>query len=210
MPTNETKMTRAELDAYIEKLQKESAEFKQKTDSEIEVIRKEAELIRKETDIIRKETEAINKECRVLEKKMFDLGVNIGSASEFSIYSGITKSNTLQNILFNNIYQNISYLDKDGKTLTEADIILVNGKYAAIVEVKHRVNKSAIQDFVNNKLPIIKNQEKLLHGKKILLYIGGDSIEKKSMLVAKKLGIGILLNDSAGVVEKLDSAVHKD
>ncbi len=139
---------------------------------------------------------------------MFDLGVNIGAASEVSIYNGLIKTSTLQNIFFNNIYQNICYLDHNRKTLTEADIILVNGSYAAIVEVKHRVNKTAILDFVKNKLPIIKEKEKLLLGKKVLLFIGGDSIKKKCLQEAKNRGVGVLLNDSAGIVESLESAIH--
>ena len=150
----------------------------------------------------------ITKESKVLEKKMHDLGINIGSAAEMSIYLGLTKTNTLQHIFFTNIYQNISYFDQQGKTLTEVDIILVNGKYAAIVEVKHRVNKAAINDFIKNKLPIIKSHEKLIIGKKLLYFIGGDSIEKKCIDDAKKMGIGILLNDSNGIVESLNSAIH--
>ncbi len=223
---NIRKMTMTEFDEYIKEYRKETEALRRKTDLEIDVIRKEADIIRKETDQIRKETEAIRKESeeiskknkieieaisresKILEKKMHDLGVNIGSAAEVSIYHGLIKTKKLQNIFFNTISRNITYRDNDGKTLTEADIILMNGKYAAIVEVKHRVNRTAINDFIKNKLPIIRSCDKYIQGKKLLLFIGGDSIEKKSIQHAKAAGIGILLNDSNGVVESLNSNIH--
>ncbi len=236
-------MPMSKVDEYIKNSRLESEELRRKTDSEIEIIRKEAEAIRKETDVIRKESETIRKETdvirkesetirketdvirkesetirketdilrkenQILEKKVHDLGVNVGFSIENTVYTGLLKSMVLQNIPFDNIYKNLQYIENK-KTLTEADIILVNSEYAAIIEVKHRIHQKNLEEFLTKKIPIIVRKEKVLKNKKIFYYLAGDSIDETCIETAKLKGVGVLINDSAGVIESIESSLHE-
>ncbi|MDI9311142.1 MAG: hypothetical protein QM535_13075 [Limnohabitans sp.] len=206
------------IKAETEVIKKEAEKIRQETDD----IRKESEAIRQETDTIRKETETIKKEREIESKKnqdkiekmiqsnleferktkeeqkimnqhLYSMGITIGFGLEDGMFNLLESNLTLEGIKYDTIQKNVQYHDTITKqTLAEADIILVNGQHAAIIEIKHRLTLKILLDFYNKKVPIIIKNDNQFKEKKIHYYLATASYEDAVIPEAQKLGIGIV------------------
>ncbi|MDI9337052.1 MAG: hypothetical protein QM539_01365 [Alphaproteobacteria bacterium] len=56
---------------------------------------------------------------------------------------------------------------------------------------------------MNVRLPKLKQNMSLLKGKHVILYMGGASIDKNALTIAKSYGLGLLTADTQGITNVL-------
>ena len=184
----------ADLAALKQKNEADLAALKQKNEADLAILKKEMD----EAD------KALKFEQLKTEKVLRGQGINAGFATETILINGLQKTLTLNNIKYDTMLTNVEIKGESGNILTESDIILLNGKYAAIVEVKYRVTEFNINDFYKNRVPKIKQAMKELKNKKIQLFMAGQSIEAHhGKKLAKIYGIGLVTADTNGIIEVL-------
>ena len=185
----------------IEAIKKETAAMHKKHLAEMKAMKKKGEARHqkylKEKESLRIEGDKITQELKQsqkdLNRQMFNLGVNIGLGVEESMYNLLSIYKVLDNINYDKVYKNNVYNDPiDNTTKGESDIIMINGKHAAIIEIKHRVTKHHIRKFYTEKLPIFLQYETKIKDKKIHVYFAGESVDSDVIKEAKKLGCGII------------------
>ena len=181
-------------EADLAALKQQTEENKQKNEADLAILKKEMD----EAD------KALKFEQLKTEKVLRGQGINPGFATETILINGLQKTLTLNNIKYDTMLTNVEIKGESGNILTESDIILLNGKYAAIVEIKYRVTEFNINDFYKNRVPKIKQAMKELKNKKIQLFMAGQSIEAHhGKKLAKLYGIGLVTADTNGIIEVL-------
>ena len=132
-------------------------------------------------------------EQKIMNQHLYSLGITIGFGLEDGMFNLLESNLTLEDIKYDSIQKNRQYHDPITKqTLAEADLILLNGQHAAIIEIKHRLTLKILLDFYNKKIPIFINNERHLVDKKIHFYFATESYEDAVIPEAQKLGIGIV------------------
>jgi hypothetical protein len=146
-------------DAIFEREEKERKEQQKEWQKEAEKRQKEADERRKEADERRKELENIvseanrtlneanrtfNETSRNLNIQMGELGNRFGELAEHLVAPGIeTRLNEL-GYNFDGVTTNFK-VKKDGRVLTEVDLLLENAETIAIVEVKSKPDRKDIE-----------------------------------------------------------------
>jgi hypothetical protein len=115
-----------------------------------------------------------------------------GLMAEEAIYNSLSKDNVFANVKFDYIRKNIQLQSEDHRTLSELDILMVNGDTIAIIEVKFKVEKKDIKNILNKQLKHFRQIYPKYNNHKIILGIGGMSFEKEVEEEAKNNGIGII------------------
>jgi hypothetical protein len=87
---------------------------------------------------------------------------------------------------------NLECFGKNGVSLIEFDIVLVNGKSVAIIETKNRIHPKFVKDFAEERLPKFRKFFPEFSKYKSYLGIAGFSFSKKVLEEAQKYGIGVV------------------
>ena len=194
----------AKFNERIRKIKEEIDLIRKESDiikKESEAIRKESDAIRKETDIIKKEAEELHKKNeQELEKLMIATGAtnsklkgledNIGYGVEEIFFESINKTKQIGKIVYDECTARYQMYNNKHKSLGEIDILLVNGKEIAIVEIKHRVGKKAIEQLmkVAHLFEINNNHNKF----KLNLFMAGLSLHASARQLLKINNIGFI------------------
>jgi LDH2 family malate/lactate/ureidoglycolate dehydrogenase len=113
--------------------------------------------------------------------------------AEENIYNALDDELTFAGIQFDEMERRVQLRAEPlGKIETDLDVLMRNGEALAIIEVKHRVEKSDINELLNDKLEKVKKFYPKHKNYKILLGIGGMCFEDGVEDEAKKNGIGII------------------
>jgi seryl-tRNA synthetase len=112
----------------------------------------------RETD---KQMQETNKEMQELQrvlKKVSQMVGNIsnnqGDVAEEFFYNSLTANPTLNGISYDLTYKNVTA--RQGNTEDEYDVLMINGKDVAIVEIKYKAHTNDVARFVNKKYPNFK------------------------------------------------------
>ncbi|MCF8309347.1 MAG: hypothetical protein K9I68_10095 [Bacteroidales bacterium] len=90
-------------------------------------------------------------------------------------------------------YEQVDRLERKRKNLQgEYDIVLHNGEYAIVIEVKFKLHPDDVDDFIDRKLPKFKPLFKEYAHKKVIGAVAAMSVPKESYEKAKKYGLLIL------------------
>ena len=202
-------------EAALIAFRKEGEARSQKNKEEIEAIKKagEAKLqkLHVEMAFLKKQSDELTIELKQsqkdLHRQLYNLGINIGFGVEESIYNLLSTYKNLDEIKYDKVYKNNVYNDLITKaTKGESDIIMINGRHAAIIEIKHRVTCHHISEFYLKKLPIFTQYETRLMDKIIHIYFAGESFEADAIQEAKNRGCGLIepmYNDIATIVKAI-------
>jgi hypothetical protein len=133
-----------------------------------------------------------NKQFQAMQKEIGGIGESNGAMTEEMIYNVLEKDKTFAGIKFDYIRKNVPIQTEDLRTLTELDILMVNGNTISIIEAKYKVEKKDVTELVKNKLSDFRQCYPKYSDYKILLGVGGMSFTNKALEVAKKQGIGII------------------
>jgi hypothetical protein len=148
---------------------------------------------------IREMQEETSKQMKETGKRIDQLTKNIGGIdrsnglmAEEAIYNSLSKDNMFANVKFDYIRKNIQLQSEDHRTLSELDILMVNGDTIAIIEVKFKVEKKDVRNILNKQLKHFREVYPKYSNHKIILGIGGMSFENEVEEEAKNNGIGII------------------
>jgi len=129
-------------------------------------------------------------------KKLYDLiggiGDSNGDVAEEAIYNVLEKDMTFANVKFNFIRKNVQLQSEDHRTLTELDVLMVNGDTVSLIETKYKVKKKDVTKLLKDKLVCFRQVFPKYDNHKIILGIGGMAFEENVLEEAKENGIGII------------------
>ncbi|MDR0643845.1 MAG: hypothetical protein LBG05_02865 [Treponema sp.] len=157
---------------------------------EVAEAHKETDRKSQETDRRFQETDRL---IRELSHRISGMNDNIGFAAETYFQTALSHSMTFGGIHFDDAYPNLKKQHK-GKSC-EFDLVLVNNEAVAIIEVKHRVHTSLLEEMVEKKRAQFRAF--FPEYKDYLLYLGvaGLSLEETVVEEARKYGIGVVRQD---------------
>ena len=195
---------------FSKKLKESTEAFSRELKESDERLDKELEKRRKLFDEdLKKSNDAFDKRMEKLEKKLNKIGVLVGSASnnqgdvtEEYFANSLKSYLKLGNIDFDFLVQNFT-AERGRKILAEYDILLVNGKSVAIVEVKY---KAHVNDL--DKLPKkIQELKALPQYRDYEVYAGIATFHANKELIqkAKEQGFFILQRKGDVVVSHIDN-----
>jgi len=137
----------------------------------------------------RKETDRMIKE---LTRRMGGIDENQGNHAEQYFQNILREKLTFCGQKYDRMIANMECSSKNGPALIEFDIVLVNGKSVAIIEVKNRIHPSFVKEFAEKRLPKFREFWPEFSKHKAYLGIAGFSFNQKVVEEAKKYGICVL------------------
>jgi len=172
---------------------KEIIQFFKNFDKRLEKLAAENDKRAAENEKQRQEAKAENdRAIAELKKHMRGISLSNGMVAEETIFNALNKKKTFANIKFDFIRRNFQLQSSKYETLSELDLMMVNGDTVGIIEVKYKVEKDDIVELLNEKLNHFKQCLPELQNHKIVLGIGGMFFLKDAEEFAKKKGIGII------------------
>ena len=215
----ELRESQKETQKESEKEMKELRESQKETDRIIRETQKESEKEMKELRESQKETDRIIRESqketdrliKETNKQISGLGKTKADVLEYSFFTALRHTLSLDTIQYNTIYTKLKskYKIKNQTYQQEFDIVLENGKTIAIIEVK---SKPDLDDLYG--LTRIKNTYKLCFpddiNKEIKIYLGSSNYDDTIVDKAKKKLIPLLsLKNQIVTVLKANNKIFK-
>jgi hypothetical protein len=154
-------------------------------------------LIKEKQEIADKEVREIRRLQRETQKEIGGIGKSNGEYAEQFFIRAMKKTHSFGGITYNRVDYNWS--SSRGGIDEEYDIILHNGDYVTLIEIKYKFKQDDLKTFVNRKVPHFRILFPEYADKKIYLGIAGFAFEDGVVEYAKSRGIGILLKDGKNV-----------
>jgi hypothetical protein len=171
----------AEYEEQRKKRQAEYEEQQKKGQAEYEKLRKESEEGRK----------ALEAAMATMYKKLGDLGSSIGELVETLVAARLWEKFPEYGLL--QAGRRIPVYNEKGEAKTEIDILLLNGEWAMVVEVKHEVKVADVERHVERMARILKYPPRLLPaGLKLLGAIAGGVVQPGAKDLAHRNGFFVL------------------
>ncbi|MDR1248557.1 MAG: hypothetical protein LBK63_04560 [Treponema sp.] len=170
----------------------------------LETDRKFQETDRKflETDRKFQETERLMRESsEKLNRKMGELGNKLGSVVEHMIIPDIEKKFNEMGYAFENVSTNLKMKDSSGNTYAEVDIVLENGEYVMLIEVKTDLKTEHVKEHAQ-RMETIRRAGRKWPDKKLLGAVSAAIVENNVRDYAKKNGFFVI--SQAGETMKID------
>jgi len=159
------------------------------TDQELKDLVANLAVESEKTRLMQQETERMIKE---LSRRMGGIDDNQGYHAEQYFQNVLMEKLTFDGQKYNRMIPNLEFFGENGVSLLEFDIVLVNGKSVAIIEVKNRIHPGFVAKFAKERLPKFREFFPGFSKYKAYLGIAGFSFSKKVMEEAEKYGIGII------------------
>lgn len=135
---------------------------------------------------MKKTDEKLDKLCG----KVGGMDENIGHHAEQFFQDSFAQTLTFGGVKYDRIRPNLSDSDKTGGV--EFDIVLINGKCVAIIEVKNRIHPTFVKELTTEKLDKFRKHFPEYKNHKVYLGVAGFSFCDKVLEDAKKYGVGII------------------
>jgi hypothetical protein len=142
---------------------------------------------------------------KILDKKLNNLGINIGAATENYFQAAIGKKLRFAGIDFDEMLPNLKK-QRRGKSC-EFDIVLVNHTAVAIIETKHRIPAALPEVMATRKAAEFRTFFPIYKDCALYLGVAGDSLEDGVIDEARKYGVGVLWRDG-DALEAMDVEVR--
>jgi hypothetical protein len=164
---------------------------------------KETDRKMQETDRRLQETERLMRESsEKLNRKMGELGNKLGSVVEHMIIPDIEKKFNEMGYTFENVSTNLKMKDSSGNTYAEVDIVLENGDYVLLIEVKTDLKTEHVKEHVK-RMEKIRKAGRKWPDKKLLGAVSAAIVEKNVRDYAKKNGFFVI--SQAGETVRIDA-----
>ncbi|GHT20762.1 hypothetical protein FACS189419_00480 [Planctomycetales bacterium] len=139
-----------------------------------------------------KRWEKHDKRMKALDERYGGLSKNIGKTVEHFFQKALLHTMVFGGICYNDMSKNLKR-ERSGDQQGEFDIVLHNGTFTGLIEVKHVFTLHHLHDFIDR---IVPNFHELCHdhtdGKTLHLGIASWAFEDGVIEEAKKRGIGVL------------------
>ncbi|MBW8049190.1 MAG: hypothetical protein FVQ77_02390 [Cytophagales bacterium] len=145
----------------------------------------------KESDrILTEKFQETKEQAKETDKKLQKLGEmygglskNIGESVEDFFFHSFERNPVIGKIRFKNVVQ---YMKTDK---VEYDIALTNGKYIAIIEVRHKFHPADIDVFIDTRLSLLRKEFAKFNPCKVIACIAGFVIPKTTKIKAIEAGL---------------------
>ena len=146
----------------------------------------------KETDRrMAKSSEELKQELKKLEKIVGGIGNSNGELAEEYFYNAFYRDRTFVNEHFDKIKRNMSY--NNGEVEAEFDLVLFNGKSAALIEVKYNAKPDNIEiDRIISRVEVFKILFPNYKHHKIYLGVAAMSFHKSIVWQLHRAGIATI------------------
>mgnify|MGYP006276196273 FL=1 len=102
--------------------------------------------------------------------------------------------------LFGIPYEQVARLEKKTRKLQgEYDIVLYNGQYLIVIEVKYKLHPDDVENFIHRKLPVFKPLFPEYGDKKIIGGVAAMSVPIDSYELAEKNGLLVLTQSGENI-----------
>ncbi|MEF8811102.1 MAG: hypothetical protein V5A47_09285 [Bacteroidales bacterium] len=153
-----------------------------------------------ETDRMFKET---GKKFEETDRKIDRLAKLYGGVSENSrdvAEEFFRRGLEARDALFGIPYDQVARLEKRTRQLQgEYDIVLYNGEYMIVIEVKYKLHPDDVEDFLNRKLPAFKPLFPEYSDQKLIGAVAGMSVPADSYETAEKNGLLVLTQSGENI-----------
>jgi hypothetical protein len=139
-----------------------------------------------------KETERLMRESsEKLNREMGKLGNKLGSVVEHMIIPDIEKKFNEMGYTFENVSTNLKMKDPSGNTYAEVDIVLEDGEYVMLIEVKTDLKNEHVNEH-RRRMETIRSRGKKWPDKKLLGAVSAAIVEDNVRDYAKKNGFFVI------------------
>ncbi|MBF0396257.1 MAG: hypothetical protein HQK78_05765 [Desulfobacterales bacterium] len=126
-------------------------------------------------------------------KQLGDLGLVQGEVAEDLFYRNVKSLFKEEKITFKSVERNLKK-----KGVAEYDIVAIDGDKVLVIEVKNKLNKNMVDNFINKKIPIFKDIFPKYSNYRILGGMGALVIRDEIGRYAEKAGLYVLTQTSDG------------
>lgn len=124
------------------------------------------------------------------ERILSGIGINLGHAAEEFFAHSLQKNKKLGKIKFDAVALQLKA--HKGKLQDEFDVVMYNGSSVGLVEVKHKVHPSDIEQLISRKLPNFRTLFPQYAASEFYLGIAGMSIPQEVAEMAENEGVAVL------------------
>jgi exonuclease VII large subunit len=191
------------FDARLEKMRRDAEESDRKFDARLEKMRRDAEESDRKFDArmerMSKILEEADRMVKETSRHIGGLDENVGQHAEQYYQNILNNKLEFGGMKYDNMIANLECSNKNKVLQMEFDIVLVNCKAVAIIEVKSRIRPDFIRNLVNERLPVFRQFFPVYAKHKVYLGVAGFSFSEKVLEQAEKYGIGVIrqVGDSA-------------
>ena len=199
------KVTLDDLWAYLDESKKRSElEFEKMREEAQERLKESARLrdelrreMQEEDRQLREAMKITDEKIREVSRQLGDIGNSNGDVAEEYFQNAFTKNPTLNGEMFNKIDFNLKHLPKNGQPENEYDLVMVNGKSVAIIEIKYHIElkKGKIEELLSkvlNKIDTFKACYPEYKNHKYYLGIASFSFRKNIEKIIQEAGFAII------------------
>ena len=166
---------------------RELRESQKQTEKEIKELRES----QKETDRFLKE---LGREIRELRIQLGDIGLVQGEIGEELFYRNLKSMFKKRGMVFNRVRRNLRKRRDD----REYDIVATNGTQVLVVEVKNKLRRKHIDQFLEERLPEFKEKFPQYKDKELLGAVGGLVVKDDVARYAERKGLFVLTQTDEG------------
>ncbi|MBF0119233.1 MAG: hypothetical protein HQK79_10395 [Desulfobacterales bacterium] len=151
---------------------------------------------KKTDEQLQKTDEQLQKTIKKLDnigKQLGDLGLVQGEVAEDLFYRNVKSLFKEEKITFKSVERNLKK-----KGVAEYDIVAIDGDKVLVIEVKNKLNKNMVDNFINKKIPIFKDIFPKYSNYRILGGMGALVIRDEIGRYAEKAGLYVLTQTSDG------------
>jgi hypothetical protein len=127
-------------------------------------------------------------------KEHGSLANNLGDVAEETFYTGLERSKRLGMQKFTKIARNV----RDFKG-NEYDIVLMNGSAVAVLEVKHKIHPSDVDEFVGKIIPAFRTSYPQYKDFKLYGGLAGMAFPTSAREAAEKHGLFVLTQNGQNI-----------
>jgi len=173
---------------------RELRESQKETDRMIKENQREIDKLResqKETEIFLKEVMRGIRELRI---QLGDIGLVQGEIGEELFYRNLKSMFKKRGMVFNSVRRNLRKSRDD----REYDIVATNGTQVLVVEVKNKLRRRHIDQFLEERLPEFKEKFPQYKDKELLGAVGGLVVKDDVARYAERKGLFVLTQTDEG------------
>jgi hypothetical protein len=182
----ETDRRMQETDRLIKELRKSGKE----TEQFIKDLGKQTGETKQFIKDLGKQTGETSQTIKDLSKQVGGIDRNIGFHAEQYFQNALDESLAFGGEKYDKMIPNLKYHHKNINA--EFDIVLVNGKNTALIEVKNRIHPDFVDELAEKKLADFKKYFPEFIKDKVFLGIAGFSFDESVLKDAEERGIGII------------------
>ena len=192
----EVRESQAKTDEQIARTHEEIMDLREsqaKTDEQIRELRESQLRTHEEIRELKKFLDEVGRRLDKVGEQLGDLGIVQGEVAEDLFYRNLKSLFKKRDMLFREVKRNVR---RKGKG--EYDIVASNGKEVLVIEVKNKLTRRLVDEFIRRKLPRFKELFPEYKDKMLLGGVGALVVKEDVGRYAEKAGLFVLTQTDEG------------